>query len=76
MDIQKVKKGDFDKVFEILKEFNDLSMSKSDWKPLLNYAWSNDEDYRGYVLLDNEQIVGFVGLIFANKLLMELQKNM
>lgn len=66
--VKKALYDDFEKIYLLLLEFNNPNLTKADWKQLfVNYCGSG-EDYFGYVLLDQNNVVGFLGLIFSNRL--------
>ncbi|NCJ08456.1 hypothetical protein GS597_18480 [Synechococcales cyanobacterium C] len=66
VSIQKIKFQDFDKVRPILSEFQD---SEVNWKSIFDYPWNTDKDFCGYGLFDNNDIVGFIGLIFSQRII-------
>jgi hypothetical protein len=65
--LQKARVEDFDAVHELLLDFNNPGISKEHWRKALITPWKTDEDYWGYLLRDDRQVVGFLGLLFANR---------
>ena len=57
---------------DIYKSFfreDDPSSSEEDWKKLFNYTWKKEEDSNGYVLIDQSDIVGVIGMIFSKRII-------
>lgn len=62
--IKKTYSADFEKIFPLLQEFQS-PYTKEDWQRIFNYKWEGIEDYVGFHLEHEGQIVGFMGLIFS-----------
>lgn len=67
--VKKAKIEDFEKIYPLLLGLNNHRLSKEDWRRLFIKDWDNQEDYFGYMLVDRTQTVGFLGLIFSNRLI-------
>jgi len=57
----------FDAVYRLVVRIDDRCNSKNDWKNLFIDHFNSGETYSGYILLDNDKVVGFLGLIFAKR---------
>jgi hypothetical protein len=57
--------NDFDGVRPLLDLFNNSRMKDEDWQRLFQDHWNAGNGQVGYVLVDNSQIVGYLGLIFC-----------
>lgn len=58
----------FETVYPLLLEFASRTMTRDDWRRMLfDLPWPVDEPHRGYVLLDGEEAVGFLGTIFSTR---------
>lgn len=55
----------FDDIHSELLVILDAKRPKEEWRRIFTHGWAGDEAYNGYALLDNGEIVGFLGLIFA-----------
>ncbi|MBM2813871.1 MAG: hypothetical protein HW421_633 [Ignavibacteria bacterium] len=66
-DIIKVKSEDFENVYELLAEFNNPRITKSDWQRLFVDRWNTGKDYFGYMICENNKVMGFLGLIFSQR---------
>jgi hypothetical protein len=64
----KIKPEMFDEVYGLLKDF-DATNTKEQWRRIFDYTWDRDEDYVGYALQDQGRVVGFLGLIFSERLI-------
>lgn len=67
--LRKAKAGDFEKVYPLLLELNNPKISKEHWKRLFINHFGGQEDYFGYVLVDQDKIIGFAGLIFSERII-------
>lgn len=65
--VEKASLKHFEAVYQLLVKFNDQYNAKSDWKNLFIDHFNSGETYCGYILLDNDKVVGFLGLIFAKR---------
>lgn len=66
--VKKVYAEDFKKITRLLLEFN-FRLTEKDWRQLFLNHWKSEEDYFGYALIDNNNVVGFLGLIFSNRMI-------
>jgi hypothetical protein len=67
--VRKAVAKDFEATYPLFAKFNNPRLSKDDWRQLFVNHWQSDEGYFGYVLEDEERIVGFLGLIFSRRIL-------
>jgi hypothetical protein len=58
----------FDQVHPLLQDL-DPSIDQSTWQRLFDYQWKQEEAYCGYGLFDDEKLVGFLGLIFSQRII-------
>jgi hypothetical protein len=65
--VQKAYAQDFDKVYTSLLAAHDPRINQEDWRQLFIKHWDIPEDYHGYMLIDNEEVVGFLGTIFSTR---------
>ena len=66
--IKEARKEDFEMIYPLLQEL-DNSLSKADWSQLFINHYGGDEDYYGYAVFNGEKAVGFIGMIFSEKLI-------
>jgi hypothetical protein len=66
-DLLKVKESNFETVYPILSGLYSGKDSRDKWKRLFYRYWRSDEDYVGYMLVDEGKIVGFIGLLFSRR---------
>lgn len=57
----------FDRIHPLIQYFNIEDMSREDWLTLLGSRWSLQYDHFGYVLMEEEQVVGFLGTFFYDR---------
>lgn len=68
--IQKANKTDFPKVYELLKEFKNRNITREDFELLFSHPWKSEEnDFPGFVMTDNDKTVGFLGTIFSKRMI-------
>lgn len=67
--IEKVTDYMFDDILNLLNEFNNPNNNRTDWMNILNYSWKSDDDFPGYVIIEGNKIVGFLGTIFSTRII-------
>ncbi len=66
--VEKATTKDFERVYPQLQKFDSAELSREDWKRLFVNYWKSPEDFCGYMLIKDEEVKGFLGLIFSNRL--------
>lgn len=68
--IEKAHTEDFERVYPCLERFEDLGLgnSKEEWKKIFVKHWETPEDFCGYMLLKDDQVKGYLGLIFSSRI--------
>lgn len=56
-----------DQIYPLLQHFGIRELNKDCWRRLLEKRWSSRFDYFGYVLLEKEKVVGFLGTFFYER---------
>lgn len=67
--IKKVTEKDFEKLLPLLFELDNRKQTQNEWLGLFKAHWQNNENYFGYVMYDGEDAVGFLGLLFSERVL-------
>jgi len=67
--VRKAVSKDFEGTYPLFAKFQNPQLLKEDWRQLFVDHWKSDEGYFGYILEDEERIVGFLGLIFSRRIL-------
>lgn len=65
--IKKVYPGDFGYVWPLLEQFKNSGLSGERWKAFFINHWESPEAHIGYVLVDGEKVVGFLGTLFSQR---------
>ena len=60
---------DIDGVCDLLHENMSAKISKARWRNLLDYPWRPTDANRGCVAVDGDRVVGFLGLVYADRLI-------
>jgi len=64
--VRKVFKEDFELVYPLFMQLNHFRANQDYWRQLFINHWNVQEDYLGYVLVDGDRAVGFLGLMFSS----------
>jgi hypothetical protein len=68
--VRKVYPDDFERVYDLLKDYwSSEQVSKQTWKQLFINNWDTPEDYFGYLILDQDKVVGYVATIFSKRII-------
>ena len=67
--IKKVYPEDFDLIYPLLLGYNNQRITKEDWRQLFVNHWDNDEQYLGLALVDQDEYIGFIGLLFSKRII-------
>ncbi len=65
MKIVKAYKEDFQRIYPLLLLFENDSLTVEDWEKLFVKYWESDRDYFGYYIEEENEPVGFFGLVFS-----------
>ncbi len=65
--VRKVYKDDFEKVYNLLLDFQHPRVEKNQWRQLFINPWGSFEDHCGYALVNGDDIVGFLGTVFSKR---------
>lgn len=68
LSLEKVKQADFEEILPLFSRFHNSKVKISGWKQLFMPHWHSKEDYFGYKLTNNNEVVGYIGLIFSIRL--------
>lgn len=66
LKINKVYYRDLTRIFPLLLELNP-HLGLSDWAPLFSNIWKTPENFCGFMLCDDDQVVGLLGLLFSQQ---------
>ncbi len=64
---QIARRDDFERVLPLLTTHLDPSLERTTWQRLFDYHWQGSEDYCGYMLIGEERVLGFLGMIFSER---------
>lgn len=66
--LRKALTSDFDSVYTVLLKFGS-NLPKEKWKLLFENHWQNPEGFIGYLLEEEQKAIGFLGLIFSERII-------
>lgn len=58
---------DYGRVAPLLKGFNNPKITGQQWRSLFEYSWPASVPVRGFLLLDEDKVVGFFGTIWSER---------
>ena len=67
--INKAVPEDFDRVYPLLHGFGGPPVPRDTWKKIFVSPWHTTEDFCGYLLLKNDKVEGYLGLLFSQRTL-------
>ena len=67
--IKKATAKDAEKILSLLYELNSHNRARDDWRRLFQLHWNDKQGYFGYVMYDGDQAVGFLGLLFSQRVI-------
>ncbi|MFH0908153.1 MAG: hypothetical protein V1929_05265 [bacterium] len=56
-------------ILDLLMEFRAERMTRDLWARVLNCDWGQEEDYHGLALTEDGRVVGFLGMIFSERMI-------
>jgi hypothetical protein len=65
--LKKASADDFDLVYELLLDFKNHKLKRGGWQQLFKPHWDFDEGYYGYILMEDDQPIGFLSTIFSKR---------
>lgn len=66
--VEEATEEDFDKIYALLMQLNSTTISRKTWQKTFKDPF-NAKGPPGYILKDDEQVVGFLGTIFSKRLI-------
>lgn len=65
--VRPAEEDDIDSVVELLFNHMSQKVTKERWRRLLDYPWRPVDVNRGYVAVDGDRAVGFLGLVYVDR---------
>lgn len=65
--VRPAAEADIDPVVDLLFDNMSSKVPKERWRRLLDYPWRPADADRGHVALDGDRVVGFLGLVYADR---------
>jgi acetoacetyl-CoA synthetase len=65
--VRKAYAYDFEKIYPLLLELNNPLITREYWQRIFQTHWHSDQDYIGYVLVEQDEILGFMSTIFSKR---------
>jgi predicted GNAT family N-acyltransferase len=66
VEIQKVFAHDFEPVYELIKKYDSVR-SKQFYQNLFVKHWQTEEDFFGFMIIENGKVIAYLGLIFSKR---------
>ncbi|QDT17176.1 hypothetical protein [Alienimonas californiensis] len=58
----------FPKLYTAFLHDDDPLSGESEWRRVFDYAWEKPEGHAGYALLEGDEAIGFLGMIFSRRI--------
>ncbi len=65
--VRKALPADFEAVLPLLRGFRTDHYSQEEWQRLFTQRWGAPDDPCGYLMEDNDSVVGFLGTVFSQR---------
>ncbi|MFN8285113.1 MAG: GNAT family N-acetyltransferase [Chitinophagales bacterium] len=69
MEVKKVYPPDFDKVYELLKRFENTSLQIEDFKKLFTVYWPCSVNHCGFMIEDKGKVIAYLGVLFSDRVI-------
>ena len=67
--LEKITSALFPRLYEAFLHDDDPLSTEEDWRNVFDYAWDHGEGYSGYAMLDNDEVVGMMAMVFSRRLI-------
>jgi len=57
----------FEQIYPLLRSFDKRKVGRDEWRRAFGLRWSSLHDHFGYVLMDGDRVVGFLGALFHER---------
>ena len=74
--LEKIQSHLFPNLYESFLKDDDPLSNQQDWRNVFDYQWPTDHDHCGYALLDNDRVVGMIGMVFSERLINGEKQNL
>lgn len=58
-----------DKILILLEDFHNSNIDTEQWRSIWENPWRNENEIPGYMLLDENQVVGFLGFVYGSRII-------
>lgn len=58
-----------DRVLSLLNDFNSSKINAIQWRSIWENPWRNENEIPGYMLIDEDRVVGFLGFIYGSRII-------
>jgi hypothetical protein len=67
LQVERATTKDFERVYPLLLDFNIARLSRENWRRLFTNDWQDPEGYCGYLLVQDGDVKGYLGLLFSTR---------
>ncbi|WP_035061649.1 GNAT family N-acetyltransferase [Andreprevotia chitinilytica] len=69
VDIRKATENDCEQVYQLLRSspLNSRGLPRENRERMFRRHWGGEEDYYGYVMTDEDKVVGYIGTLFSRR---------
>lgn len=65
--LEKITSDLFPRLYEAFLHDDDPLSTEDDWRNVFDYAWDHGEGYSGYAMLDDDDVVGMMAMVFSRR---------
>jgi hypothetical protein len=69
LEVREAFKGDFEQVYPLLRELDAPQISREEFRRIFEPSWQAPRDSRGFILSDSSGVQGFLGTLFAKRVI-------
>ncbi len=65
--LTKIQSSLFPSLYKSFLIDDDPFSGEQEWRTVFDYQWDTEEDHCGYALLDEDEVVGMIGMVFSER---------
>lgn len=69
VQLRKIQSDLFTNLHDTFLREDDPLSNEQDWRNVFDYQWKTEFDHCGYALVDGDEVVGMIGMVFSERLI-------
>ena len=74
--LEKITSDLFPRLYKAFLHDDDPLSTEDDWRNVFDYAWDHGEGYSGYAMLDNDEVVGMMAMVFSRRCINGVERKL